>query len=106
MAEAGGVAARHEAGARGAAIRRGDVAVGEAEAVFCERIDVWGRDVLGEALTAEFAVTEVVGVEDDDVGLDGGANEERGEQREDTRETDEAAGMHGEERRVGVEGTG
>jgi len=45
-----------------------DVALREADAVLCERIDVGSGDVFAKALSPEFPTAEVVGVEDHDVG--------------------------------------
>ena len=66
MPEALLVAAGHQAGARGAAIRPADVAAGEAHAVPGQRIDV-RRGNLRVALAAQLAVAEVVGDDDEDV---------------------------------------
>jgi len=62
------VAAGHQPRAGRAAVRPGDVAVTEAHAVLGERIDVRRRDVLA-ALEADVGVAQVVGQQDDDVGL-------------------------------------
>ncbi len=67
VAKARRVAPGHEAGTRRTAIGRGDVAVGKAQSVLRDRVDVRGRDVLGKALRGEFAPAEVIGVKDDDV---------------------------------------
>ena len=60
------VATGHQRGARRVAHRRGDVAVGEADAALGERVDGRRRDVA--AVRGHVAVAEVVGDDDDDVG--------------------------------------
>ena len=60
------VTARHHARAARAAHATADVAVVEPRAVFRQRINVWRADLL-VARRTEVRVTEVVGVEDEDV---------------------------------------
>lgn len=58
------------------------MSVGETEAGGCEFVDVRGGD-LGGSVTTEIAVTDVVGVNEDDVRAVGGESEWCGEQRGD-----------------------
>ena len=62
------IATGEQPGPRGTADHAGDVAVGKANAVLGEAIDVRRRHILA-ALEAEVAVAEVVGHDDDDVWL-------------------------------------
>ena len=62
------IAASHQARAGRAAIRPADVAAGEAHAAFGQRINL-RRVNLRVALAAQFAVAEIVGKDDEDVGL-------------------------------------
>ncbi|OPZ04305.1 MAG: hypothetical protein BWZ10_03187 [candidate division BRC1 bacterium ADurb.BinA364] len=62
------IAPRHQAGARRRADRMGGVAVGEAHAIGGQRVDVWRGDVLA-TLAAQVGVAQIVGENDDDVGL-------------------------------------
>ena len=62
------VAAGHQPGAGRAAIRARDVALREADAVPGDRVDVRRRDVLA-ALEAILGPADVVGEDDEDVGL-------------------------------------
>ena len=68
MAEALLVAAGQQAGPGRAAIRAGDVAARAADAVLGERVDVRRGDVLA-AVHADVGVAEVVGQEDEMLGL-------------------------------------
>ena len=94
MTEARGVTACHEAGAGWAAIGRGNVAVGEAQAVLGQRIDMGRRNILGKALRGDFAPTEVVGVKDNDVGRGRRAGAERAEKTKAENKTKETE-FHG-----------
>ena len=67
MAEAGLVAAGKEAGARWAAVGRGYVAAGAADAGGSKGVDVGCGNVLA-AVDADVGVAEVVGEDDEDVG--------------------------------------
>ena len=62
------VAASHQAGSRGAAVRARDVSLRESNARRGDGVDVRRRD-LRIALAAEFAVALIVGEEDDEVWL-------------------------------------
>ncbi len=62
-----GVTARHQRGARGSAIRRGAIELGETCTGCGETVDVGGLESW-VAVTAEIAVTEIIGEDDDDVG--------------------------------------
>ena len=70
MAEARLVTSREKAGARGTAIRRGDVTAGATHAAGRERVDVGRRHVLA-AVNADVAIAEIVGDDDEDVGFRG-----------------------------------
>ena len=62
------VFARQQRGACRATHWTGDVTGGEPCACLRHRVEVWRRSILS-AVAAEFTVTQVVGENDDDVGL-------------------------------------
>lgn len=67
-AVAGGVLAGHDAGAGGRADLAGGVAIGEAHSLSGDAVDV-GRFVKSRSLDGEVMQAEVVGEDEDDVGL-------------------------------------
>src|SRR5262249_52606577 len=80
VAEARLIAAGRQAGPGRGAVRTGDVAVGAADAVFRDRIEVLRGDVTA-SLEADVGVAEVVGQEDHDVGPIGGPDASNEEQQ-------------------------
>jgi hypothetical protein len=63
-----GVASGEESGARGCADGRGDMEVGETDAICCNGIDVRGLDGFRTEAT-EVAVALVIGEDDDDIRI-------------------------------------
>src|SRR5687767_11047187 len=94
VAEAGLIPTGEQAGARRAAIRAGYIALGEPNAVFGERVDVWRRDFL-VALKAEFAVADVVAEDDEDVWARGGFVGGKGREGQKRRKEEEQERFHG-----------
>ena len=94
MAEPLLIAARHEASASGAAIRPTDVAVGEPDAVLRDRVDVGRGNIPGKTLARELTPTEIVGEDDEDVGLAFGGRGDGGERREDAGEQEREGYFH------------
>ena len=83
------IAAGEDAGPRGDALGRGDIAAGEADAVAGHRVEVRRADVLVRTLDAEVGPAVVVRVDQDDVRLI------RGMRRERSKEYGKEAAKHG-----------
>ena len=66
VSETGRNAPGEQSGPRGTAVGTGDIAGRESHAARGDRIDVRRRD-LGVSLAAEFAVSQIIGKDDDDV---------------------------------------
>ena len=63
-----GVESRHEGGPRGSAIGGRRISIGEGHPLFRKAVDVGGTVVI-RSLAGKIGVAQVIGVEEDDVGL-------------------------------------